>query len=353
MSQKIRALVVLGHVPETQRIVGSNGSITYDGMFYKLWAMIKENLKGKYEFEETYLTQEETITYNNQVKMVGEGKYDICIDGFNISPDRLKEVDFSEGLFLEKNAILHYPIGTYWKSLSELLIESFVKPFSILIVFAIGVGFLLHYLEPTRWKGSLIPKKFHLRQTILMTISIIFGEGGLMAGKGLYSIRSLIIMIGILFIATIFIAYIQAVITARVIKLEKGAQLNPSNIGNKPVLSQYGNIIAQNIKKLNVELHTIKGSFSDLIKVYEKNPQDYSGIVMSSVAAHYFKQKHPHFRVSDDDFGYFTIHFPVNKKHVDFKRELDIAIQDLHNGDRIINMCKMYPEYIDISLCNI
>lgn len=352
-SKKIKVLVIVGNMPEARPIISKNGVTMYDGLYYNMWDLIKSQLKDTFDFEETYMTQEESVTYDNQIQMVADGKYDICIDGFNTSPTRLKIVNFTESLMLEKNAILHYPNKAYWTSILEIITNIYLKPFIILLIICSLIGLYLNYIEPGRWNGMNINPKLYIRKTILMTISIIFGQGGVLESTKLYTIQSLFIIIILLFISTIFIAYIQAILTARVIKVQSDELLNINDTIKRPILSQYGNIISQNIQKLGVEIKQMNGSFDDLINHYKKYPDKYSGIVISSIEGKYYTTKYNEFILSDQQFGYFNIHFPINKNQTELLNKVNIAIQYLHNIGKFNDICKIYQKYVNPSLCNV
>lgn len=350
--KKIRVLVPTGTVPLAHKELLSHHE-EYKGLVYDIWNEIKPLLEDKYEFEEHFVEQTVDFNYTEQVNQIGEGKYDIGINGYSITSKRLEEVIFSQPVFVERNAILHYPRNSYWNSIFMLITDSFIKPFFIILVIAIIIGWILNEIEPGNWTSKLIPKKFYLRKTILVLISIIFGQGGLLESKTTHTPRGVVLILLTLFISTVFFLYLQAIITDKVININKNYNLTASTIGTIPYLSAKGDAIKSQFNKLNMNVKVVDYDGEELIKYYENNKDEYGGIIMPSVGANYYHTLHPNLIVSDRTFGYVPVQFAINKDTIPFIDHVNEALASLHRKKNIINICKAYSEYQNPDLCNI
>ena len=350
--KKINVLVPIGAVPLVSKTV-IGGKTQYTGLFYRIWQQMKPQLEDRYEFEEHFVEQTEQFEYEDQIKAIGEGKYDIGLNDYSVTADRLKYALFSQPILVERNSILHYPRKDYWTSMFTLISDSFIKPFLIILVISILLGWILNKLEPGRWTSTLIPKKFYLRKTILVIISIIFGQGGLLEGKSLHSTRGIILILLTLFISTVFFFYLQAVITDKVIEINKHYNLTIRNVGDVTYLVSRGDAIKNQFDKLDMHVKVIDYAGEAKIDYYKKNKDKYGGILMSSMEALYYQSKNPDLTVSDRTFGYVPVHFAINKKTIPFIDHVNEALATLHTHKNVINVCKMYSEYQDPDLCNI
>lgn len=350
--EKIKVLVPLGAPPLASKKV-INGITTYDGLMYDIWKQMKPLLEKKYDFEEYYVEQTIDFEYDQQIQDIFEGKYDISISGYSVTPKRLKLVSFSNMVIAERNAILHYPRNNYWTSLYVLITDSFIKPFLFILLICIIIGWLLNKIQPNRWNNTLLPKYLYLRKTIMVVISIIFGQGGLLEGKTTHSIHAITILLMALFISTVYFLYLQAIITDKVININKNYNLNVDNVGNDLYLVTKGNAIISRFEKINVNAKTIHKDEEDDIKYYIKNKDKYGGILMTSIKANYFNKKYPELIVSDKTFGFLPIHFPINKHYIHFIDDINEVIASLHYKNNILNTCRSYSQFINSDLCNL
>ena len=77
----VRVIVNVTGLPNTYKVDHSDGSVSYNGLFYDLYTKMKKNLSTKYKFVETY---DEDFNVTQALDGIRDGKYDLGIQHYPI-----------------------------------------------------------------------------------------------------------------------------------------------------------------------------------------------------------------------------------------------------------------------------
>ena len=350
----IKVLVETADIfPSAVKVVESDGSVTYEGLYYNIWNLIKNKLSKKYQFIEEFV---EFTDYSSVIESISKGKYDICIAGFIPTYERSLLVDFTDTIILDMPSILHLKKNSFISSFFYLMREVFIIPVIICVIIGLLISRVIIYLDPQRWKIKGIKQIHAMNKAFISIFSAFFGESGYLAETSSLHIKGISILIIILSFSSIINYYLQATITDRVIKINNQNEINRNNIVSAKLIAPKGYLIGNQLEEFGANVTYVDfKKMSDILDYYIKHSNDFDGIALSSEDSYSLLNKnyysHPNLMISNADFGFDRQCFPINKNNQLFRIDFDKELIQLHNTDNIENICKVYREPSLVKLC--
>lgn len=317
--QKIKVYVMIGSDTNgnlTHKKTDTNGNTIYTGYQHDIFMLFTQQpeIKNKYVFDFVHAKREGELTYDNVLKKVSDGTFDIVIASFWRNSKREKLVDFSMSSKLDAAAVFYIPTQTNmytpsgnWRPILKLI--------ALAIIIGFIMGIIIFIFSPKRQgfhRG--ITKKGFFYRTILTTISSMFGEMGYLSENSPNNLRGIIITITIMIISFIFLSYFQARITTSMLESRINRNLNTFNIQRGLLLGQKGSAVPKYIEDRGGKVEYVEGLSNDqLIELYFKNKDKYIGVILSYVDGYPYLELYPDVTVSIG-FGYVQSHMPVNPK---------------------------------------
>ena len=348
----IKVLVLVGNVPLAQKLSFADGTTQYKGLYYDMWKIMKTDLSNKYQLEESYL---EINNDNTVIDLIHKGTYDICIGPFTPMYERLKIVNFTKSIILDSPSILHFKNRTFLSTLYLLIKDVFIFPLVLIILLSLVIGSILILIDSERWGKLGIKKVNYFRKSFLVTISSFIGEAGLLTDYSSLKIYNIITIIFILTISSIITVYIQANATSKIINLDNEGIFNRHNIIGKMFVTQTGYDDGELIQKWGGSVTYVDKSVDEIVKDYLQNPSNYKGVVLDRTESQSYLNKYRfsyhNLTMSFSDFGYITECFPIHKNEIEFLNDVNSQILKLQSLGFTENICKMYRDSSEISLC--
>ena len=344
-SKKINVLI---HLTDDYRSTKKTHNMSdYTGFCWDIYQKIKNNLSDKYEFIEYF---EYTDNYKKMINDVYNNKYDLVIAGFVHTEEGESMVNYTETIILTENSILHFNKTSPLKLLFSIT-KSHIKPIFVLLILGIILGFILNYFEPNRFKKSRSKKIYSIRRTILTVIASLFGEAGFLAENSTLKLKGVIFTILIMIIAFGFVLYLQAIVTDRVIEINKHDEINRENIKNHTILSPKGYPVSNMLQKFGAKIKYMDKSLPEVIDYYIKNPESGDGVAIDYFNALYYQQPSKGLIISDSFFGHEQFSFIVNKNNTELLEDLNNIIMKLRENLEPLRICKKYFDLKKRSLC--
>lgn len=333
--------------PKTSGIVTSYkefaGKKLYSGFAWDIFKEISnlEQIKKKYDFE--YIFSEfGKNNYNQSIKDINEGKYDIGLGMYIQTIERENMINYTPPFAIDATSIFHYSKYNILYTFRDVLYShSFL--FFLVFVFGTITGSILYILNPervkfTRTKGK---KEFFIR-SVITGISTFIGEMGFISENSSNSIRGIFITTIVMLIAFIYIIFLQAEVTSEIIKRKTTKGLDRENISSKPILAHDGYAMAMKIKDQGGMLELHKGKTNkDLFDMYKAEPKKYNGIALSYCDGFPYIQDFNSISATID-FGFEPSSFPVSQNNPILNEDINKAILYLRSTGILQKICFSY-----------
>lgn len=309
---------------------------TYKGLVYDIWEKIKDNLVG-YEYEEIPLEEK---SFNDHLKDLEKGKYDLLVGNIWNIKERTNMVSFSRPLFLSKIVIAFKPNKTKAQIYLEMIQKSYVLPLTILVLFSLLFGYILFRVE--KFRG--------LRRAIWTTVGTFLGESGWLFEQSRLHYTAMSIIILIMVIAYYYTVFLQASATSDILTREK-QDITASNLQYKFfVLSKEFNI-GDLLKKYKLRYELVDIPKHELAEYYLNNTQKYNGYIVDYEQIKRDMKKFPELDITSDNFGHQENALAMKIGDTKLAEDINIAIAKLQSFETIKNICTLYIGKEDARLC--
>ena len=340
LQSNLKVMIVVDDTLTSATEYKTNGNKYYKGLNIDIWNKIKQKLGNKYTYDEFYVEESDN---DKLIREVAAGKYDIIIGFFQKTLERSKMVNFTNNILLNKDAILQYPDITLFTRIKIIFKDLLFGPIIILIILGLIFGFILHYIEPHRYKKSRASKELNLRRSVLTTIAALFGEMGFLAENSTLGIWGIIITVVMILFSFFALMILQSETTTKVIDLKNQDLLSRTSIPTRHFLAIKGSAIGQNIERFGAKI-TYKDfkTLKEVVEFYKKNKNKYDGVVMSYLNATGFAYFDPELNISNVNIGYIEQGFIINKTKTQLLTDIDDIILEMQNRLEIETICKGY-----------
>ena len=240
----INVIINTNGLPNTYSKKHSDGTVTYGGLFYDVYRDVRDSLKDKYDFKETYDTD---FSVSATLDGIRDGKYDIGINNFSTTITRLKDVDFPRSIILERDVIVYKEkpnstLNLVW----TLMRDVFFVPIIVVISVGFLIGTIMFYLQKNRKPG--IPKKLWYRRSVLATIATFLGEAGMMAEESPLGSMAILTTVIIMSFSIAFNSYLTASVTDKILETNMNSVYNIQSMPKMNLLAQTGQSVGANFR---------------------------------------------------------------------------------------------------------
>lgn len=303
----------------------------YSGLLYDLWVRIKKKLiedNVVNNVKETFVGSNYNITMKQTYDDIIEGKYDIGIGYFSIVQSRNK-THFTRPIYLNKFCCAYIPDSVNYMLVAKSMLRGFILPFIVGIILSLFIATLLNYIL----KGK------NKQQSWNVLTAIIFRH------QGKYATTKGVLSFSILLLSLFFFVYLQSEMTTTLAIVKEKAYTNKINrdsiIGQK-ILVPKGYATSIVWKKYGARIEEMQGN--DIVKEYKDNKDKYFGFFDDLEVLKLFKLDEPNLIITDENFGFDEIAWPVrnsdNVTKVLFHINNEIVKQQ--DNDTILQSCKSY-----------
>ena len=345
----IKVIVNSTGIPNTVKKKLSDGSTVYNGLFYDIYSIIKENLKDKYNFVETY---DDDFRVAKALNSIRDGEYDLGVHNFTTTIKRLKDVDFTKSIIVERDVIVYKPkqldaINT----VISMIRDVFLLPIAAVMTIGFVLGAIIFYIQPKRRPMDIrIPKKLWFRRSIIATIATFLSEAGMIAEESPLTIMGIVTTLIVMAIALGFNAYITAIATNRVIELNQQSKFNMNTINRMHILSLKGQSIGTNFKRYGAKVTEVSTGVKGMMKEYLEDTTKYDGVALETSVAIAVTKKY-NLKMTTENFGFGDAVFAVNKERQTFLKDLNVEIKKLQESLETERICKKYADEQYSYLC--
>lgn len=343
--ERIRVYVMVG--PETSGVVTTvkeiSGEKHYKGF---LWDVFKEvrslpQIKDKYDFDFTFSESGKNF-YGKLVDEVKDDKYDIVIGGYIHTIEREKLINYTSPIAIDSIAVFHYQKSNTYETFKEIFIS-----ISLLVAILIALGFVsglfLYFVNPKRIsKTNSKSKTDFFFRSVMTGIATFFGEMGYLSENTTNNVKGIVLVVCIMLIAFIYILFLQAEITSRVIERKTSTGLDKESLSDKPILGHKGYAMAQKVQEHGGIIEYVEGKTNqDLFDMYKFNPEKYNGIAMS------YSDGYPYTKILSNlyatlEFGNEPVSLIVNQNKPIFLDDINRAILYIRSKGIVQNICFSY-----------
>lgn len=343
--EKIRVYVMVG--PDTSGVVTTvkevDGKKHYKGF---LWDVFKEvrslpQIKDKYDFDFTFSESGKNF-YGKLVEDVKNDKYDIVVGGYIHTIEREKLINYTSPIAIDSIAVFHYQKSNVYETFKEIFIS-----LSYLVAILIALGFVsgvfLYFVNPNRIsKTNAKSKSGFFFRSVMTGIATFFGEMGYLSENATNNIKGIVIVVCIMLIAFIYILFLQAEVTSRVIERKTTKGLDKESLSDRPILGHKGYAMAQKVQEYGGILEYLEGKTNqELFDMYKFNPDKYNGIAMS------YSDGYPYTKILSNlyatlEFGNEPVSLIVNQNKPIFLDDVNRAILYIRSKGILQKICISY-----------
>ena len=363
-NNNINVLLIIGNNTNTiQKYINNDNIVSYSGFHWDMWKQIEKNLKNKYNFKIFFSDKIDINTYDGYARDVYSGKYDLVIGGFYYDYYRIKFINNTVPLLIDKPGILHKPLKSKISGFTYIISKNFK---SIINIFIVGIilGSILSYINKS--------KRLDYIHTILSVMFSMFGQVGNLINSIEISVINIIVVTIILLSSLILLMKLQADITSTIIN-NPSREISKNDINKKRLIGFEGDANIRFFKELNaksIKKYKFKNSNVDtdndsqiinndndnvdkLIKIYLKNTDKYDGIILAKSESLVYLQKYTNL-ISSNNFNIKIISYIVSKNNLELLNDINLIILNLRNSNYIQKLCisKFEKKYIN-NICSI
>ena len=342
--------ITVGLLGDNKPYMYKNSSGMIDGLDYEIWKTIEseQDLQCDYKYVET-------PNYDEEIRKLAEGKYDVLVGNISITEPRANEVLFSSLQYLDQNRLVykHSDSDIYWRYLAAFGSRGIV-PFAIIIFMALVLGY---FLLLNRKKGNFMTVFYN-------TIISLLGEYQNLSTKSQSSYVEFFISFMILIVSFYFTMFLQGATTTDIIRIE--SENDPygdiGDLANKNILTIKGTSqssfmkyyeskvkldvtdidyddLPEDVKKTAEEGNIVSGGIADF---YLKNHKKFDGMFVSEESFKQVENKYPDLRISTMNLGYDEIAMAVNKKRTDILQKINLSLANMKDNKLLPNICEKY-----------
>tara|TARA_Y100000992_G_C21241957_1_gene481201 strand:- start:337 stop:1410 length:1074 start_codon:yes stop_codon:yes gene_type:complete len=342
--------IVVGLLGDNKPYMFKNSAGIIDGLDHEIWKTIESEQDFQCEYK--YV---ETPNYDEEIKKLADGEYDVLVGNISITHPRANDVTFSSLSYLDQNRLVykHSDSDVYFRYLGAFASRGLV-PFAIIIFFGLILGY---FLLLNRKKGSYMNVFYN-------TIISLLGEYQNLGTKTRSNYVEFFISFMILIISFYFTMFLQGATTTDIIRIE--SENDPfsdvSDLANKNILTIKGTSQSSFMKyyetkvKLDVtdidyddlpdevknnaeEGNIVSGGIADY---YLKNAEEFDGMFVSEESFKQVENKYPDLRISSFNMGYDEIAIAINKNNTDLLRKINISLASMKDNKLLPNICEKY-----------
>lgn len=303
----------------------------YSGLLYDIWVKIKKNLIENNvvrNVNETIVGADYNVTMRETYDDIVAGKYDVGIGYFSIVQSRDK-THFSRPIYLNKFCLAYIPDTVNYLLVAQTMLKGFIVPLILGILLVIIVASILRFLFRQKNKN----------EDWSVLTAIIFRESGKYAMKKSY------ISFAVLLVSLFFYTYLLSEMTTSLAIAKQQAysnKINRDSIIGRKILVPKGYATSVVWKKYGARIEEQKTK--DLVQEYKDNKDKYYGFFDDLEVLKLFKMDEQRLVISEDNFGFDEIAWPVrydpslNKVLFYINNEI-VKAQD---NDTILQSCKSY-----------
>ena len=342
----VRVIVNVTGLPNTYKVDHSDGSVSYNGLFYDLYTKMKKNLSTKYKFVETY---DEDFNVTQALDGIRDGKYDLGIHNFSTTTKRLTDVNFTQTIIMERDVIVYKPEpSATLNTIATLFKEVFMIPMGVIIVFGIVIGWLMNKFQKGRNPDLKDTKG--LRRAIMATVATFLAEAGMMAEESPLGVFSIFFTVMIMILALAFNTYITASVTTKVIELGEESKYNVTTVPGMHILAMKGQAIGDNFRRYGTKVTEMQTTVKKMVQKYLDNPKKYNGVALESSVGLVVAKKYG-MKMTSANFGFGDAVFAVNKNRPELLEEINKEIEKLQESLETERVCKKYMPGGSTYLC--
>ena len=315
---------------------------SYEGLAIDILDKLIKDLELKPNI--TYIPSSQ-VDFNKTIQDIANGKYDMAVGNFNITPERETKVNFTLPIYLTTTSLLFQGKADYTDMIKNML-KIWIKPLAILFSLAIILGIISYYV-----KGRYGSKKHKMRWHLWGTLGALLGEPGTVVEESdLKNKFSLFLGLIILAISFYLGIYLTATTTTAALKYTSGYDpfIKKNGMKNKKIIINKGTANISSYQKIwrNTCLKELKQSGVELsIKKSWKIDAYYTdeGYIMKEL------NERPGLKLSyskwpSKNIGIDPVGFPINKNLNGLLRALNIQIMKLHESRFIENQCSNWMD---------
>lgn len=317
----------------------------YDGILYKYWSLVKNQLQNKgYIVHETF-TQDKNMNYDKIHKLVQNGKYDIGIANFTVVSNNIRHgVIYTRPIYLNKKSIAFIPKDNKLKTFFNIFFREAFIPLTLLII----ISFMAAYvLERFSSRGSHFKSMWQI-------LSGVIGQSGdlseVLINKKLTwkkNFSSFIVVFFIMIFAFYFSLYLQARVNIASQNFSKPNDLTPSDISGKDIMLHNDSVNNSWLTNSNAKLIKVEKEQDDtkLFKDYIRKRKTNNNIVGFTDDIPYLlesQKKNSNVVISNFDYGYEEIAFMIHDggmKDYTLQRDVDNSILLIQESGDAVNLC--------------
>ena len=317
---------------------------SYEGFAVDIAQKIFKDLKLKTKI--TWVKGND-VDFNQTVKDVADGKYDIGIGNFGMTADRAKLIKYTYPIYLTDDSLVFRADETNYYSLFRSVLKIWLKPFIFIFISAILIGLISYFL-----KGRYSKKKHKIRWHLWGTLAALLGEPGTIVDSSDVNNKSSIFL-GILILALTFYigTYLTAITTSAALKYTKDYDpFDPKNtdgIKNKRILVNKGTNYVNEVKRFG-GTPILKERKEDGIELLIKN-DNIDGYYNDTGYIMHEKEKRPDFKIdyskwSQVEAGIGSVAFILNKDQTTLLRRINRDILKKHNKGFMRAQCTRWMD---------
>lgn len=360
---KIKVLILYGNnKSQIYKYTDNDGDVRYTGYFWDIWVLLKEKLKDKYDFEESFNNIND-INYDIIIDNTYNGIYDIVIDGFNHLNKYEKKITYTFPLLLNSPVIIHEK-KNFINMLNDILFSSnlkfIIKIFIFLLICGTIVGIILLIFDPKRvvlldkYKHTKNKSKYTIVRSLMTGISSIIGDSGYLSENITNNYFSLLLTISLLAFVTIITLYYQSYLQSMFLNNIQNREYSEINIPLKECLAYKNDFYSNKLLKYGLKVKYIDSNIPlyDSIKNYSNNITLYGGLVSNYIDTYEFVMKTDNLIISKN-FNNDPLSFIINQNYTDFIEDINSNISYLRDNLVIRNICNKYYSNYDKFICSL
>ena len=316
-----------------------------------LWRQVKKKLQEK------GITIKEVIiedpNYDNEVKNVGKGKYDILVGGISVLSRRAKLANYTQPLMFDEHVIVFESKYTYKDSELYKIITNILSV--SLLFFSLGTIFsLLLYFFGNHYAS----KKHRFKWHFWGVFGAILGEPGSVVERvDITKNANLLISFIILLVFFFFGVALNAAFTRNVLKHSIESDKDPigTNIKGMKFLVSHGSSMKDTVEdeKATAVSADQKGSL-DIQDSYLKDKKGTQGFITDLTTWGSKIKNNKKYRgmmKSDYQFPYDAMGWLVNKNQHGLLEVLDQVLVDMRSQNIIQKACKKIFPWMSVTHC--
>jgi ABC-type amino acid transport substrate-binding protein len=318
---------------------GTNGTVSqYTGLVYDIWQQIKAI--NNFDIDQEIPLEPD---YNNAIKRLNDGEFDILVGNLWIFKDRAREALYSRPLFLSKIVIAYKPKLNKYGIYYELIKKNYIMPIFIIFVIGIILGSLLYYAEPERG----------FTRSVWTTMSSFLGEMGFLFEESKLKFSGMFIAFIIGIIAFYYSLFLQATTTSDIIHEFDKTELSVDNLKYKRFAMPKNFDIGNILKKYNINYDSVDVSPDKIAEFYLQNTDKYDGYLSEYESIKNDIKQYNDIKISSQIYGYEenTIAVKETRDNYDLLNKINYSISILQENDNIKKLCARYFGNDDSNLC--